>query len=94
MEGVLVIGGGASGIFCAIQLAKYGKKVTLLEKSERVGKKLLSTGNGKCNFTNINITVKDYNTPIIKDILEEFTPKRIIDEFASLGLLRKVDSEG
>ncbi|MCI8420686.1 MAG: aminoacetone oxidase family FAD-binding enzyme [Clostridia bacterium] len=91
---ILIIGGGASGLMCAIGLAKKGKRVVVLEKNERVGKKLLATGNGKCNLTNINTTYKDYNTTFIKDILEEFTPQRIIDEFAQLGLLTKVDSEG
>lgn len=91
---VLIIGGGASGLLCAIQLAKNGKKVTVLEKNERVGKKLLATGNGKCNLTNTNITYKDYNTYLIKDILDEFTPTKIMDEFAKLGLLTKADLEG
>ena len=91
---ILIIGGGASGLLCALKLAKNGKRVRVLEKNERVGKKLLSTGNGKCNLTNINITYKDYNTSLIKDILQEFTPQRVIDEFAQIGLLTKTDSEG
>lgn len=91
---ILIIGGGASGLLCALELAKNGKSATVLEKNERVGKKLLATGNGKCNLTNINLTYKDYNTSLIKDILQEFTPQRIIDKFASFGLLTKIDSEG
>lgn len=93
-ESILIIGGGASGLMCALQLAKRGKTVTVLEKNSRVGKKLLATGNGKCNLTNLNLTAGDYNTELVKDILQEFTPQRIIDEFAIMGLLTKADSEG
>ena len=94
MADILIIGGGASGLFCALQLAKKGKKVTVLEKNERVGKKLLATGNGKCNLSNINLTYQDYNTRSVKDIINEFSPKIIIDEFAKLGLLTRIDQEG
>ncbi|MDE5756339.1 MAG: aminoacetone oxidase family FAD-binding enzyme [Clostridia bacterium] len=93
-DGILIIGGGASGLMCALQLAKSGKSVTVLEKNERVGKKLLATGNGKCNLTNVNIALGDYNTHLVKDILREFSPQRVIEEFAQLGLLTKSDSEG
>ena len=47
-----VVGGGASGIMAAITAADYGAEVTILEKNDRIGKKILATGNGKCNFTN------------------------------------------
>ncbi|MFR5713806.1 MAG: FAD-dependent oxidoreductase [Clostridium sp.] len=49
---VIVIGGGASGMTAAIFAARQGAAVTLLEHMDRVGKKILSTGNGKCNLTN------------------------------------------
>ncbi len=94
MNDILIIGGGASGLMCAYLLAKGGKAVTVLEKNDRVGKKLLATGNGKCNLTNVNLTLDDYNTALIKDILDEFTPNKVIDEFASMGLMTKVDGEG
>ncbi|MDE6362314.1 MAG: FAD-dependent oxidoreductase, partial [Clostridia bacterium] len=94
MDNILIIGGGASGLMCALQLAMSGKSVTVLEKNERVGKKLLATGNGKCNLTNINLSIKDYNTPDIKYILDEYSPQRIVEEFATIGLLTKTDSEG
>ena len=93
-ENILIIGGGASGLMCALQLAKRGKSVTVLEKNGRVGKKLLATGNGKCNLTNLHVAVDDYNTPLVKDILGEFTPDKVIDEFAKMGLLTKADAEG
>ena len=54
MRRVLVIGGGASGLTAAIAAAEQGAKVTLLEKNRQVGKKILVTGNGRCNLTNEN----------------------------------------
>ncbi len=66
MDDILIIGGGASGLMCAYLLAKGGKAVTVLEKNDRVGKKLLATGSGKCNLTNVNLTLDDYNTALIK----------------------------
>ena len=91
---VIIIGGGASGLMCAYLYAKKGVAVTVLEKADRVGKKLLATGNGKCNLSNINVSVDDYNDVRVKDVLLRYTPQRIIEEFASMGLLTKVDSEG
>ena len=49
---VLILGGGASGLIAACALARKGRRVVLLEKQARVGRKLLSTGNGRCNLTN------------------------------------------
>ena len=49
---IVIVGGGASGLFTAIILAKNGQKVTIIEKNKSLGKKLTATGNGRCNFTN------------------------------------------
>ena len=54
MRTVAVIGGGASGMMAAITAAEAGAHVILLEHKDRIGKKILSTGNGRCNFTNIH----------------------------------------
>ena len=53
---VIVIGGGASGLMAALTAARNGHAVTLLERQSRVGRKLLSTGNGRCNLDNEGIT--------------------------------------
>ena len=58
---VIVIGGGASGLMAAITAAKGGHSVTLLERQARVGRKLLSTGNGRCNLTNLNMGLPYYH---------------------------------
>ena len=62
MKQVLIIGGGASGLMAAITAARNGAKVTLLEKNRQTGKKLLVTGNGRCNFTNRNQELSNYRT--------------------------------
>lgn len=56
-----VIGGGASGIMAAITAAREGAEVTVLERMNRVGKKILATGNGRCNLTNMGINVSRYH---------------------------------
>ena len=57
---IIIIGGGASGIFAAINLKKHNNKVRILEKNSRIGKKLLVTGNGRCNYSNINLSENNF----------------------------------
>ena len=58
---VIVIGGGASGLMAALTAARNGHAVTLLERQSRVGRKLLSTGNGRCNLTNLHVAPVHYH---------------------------------
>ncbi len=60
MGRVAVIGGGASGMMAAVTAARLGAKVTVYEKNDRVGKKILVTGNGKCNFSNRDFSERHY----------------------------------
>tara|TARA_A100001011_G_C14267915_1_gene825577 strand:- start:653 stop:1828 length:1176 start_codon:yes stop_codon:yes gene_type:complete len=57
---VLVIGGGAAGLLCAIEAGKRGKKVCLIEHTSKIGEKIRISGGGKCNFTNLNIGYKNF----------------------------------
>lgn len=91
---VAVIGGGASGIMAAIFAARGGKKVAVLEKNPRVGKKILATGNGRCNFTNYNAKAEDYNWDFVRCALEKFSPCDTIAFFRELGLLSRIEAEG
>ena len=57
---VAVIGGGAAGLMCAIEAGKRGRRVLVIEHSDRVGKKILISGGGRCNFTNLNVTPEHF----------------------------------
>ncbi|RDU23071.1 BaiN/RdsA family NAD(P)/FAD-dependent oxidoreductase [Anaerosacchariphilus polymeriproducens] len=89
---VIVIGGGASGIVAAIAASRSGADVTILEHMKRIGKKILSTGNGKCNITNLNQDIKKYNgnnPEFILPVFEQFGVKETLDFFHAMGILIK-----
>ena len=86
---VIIIGGGASGMFLASELA--GRKVALLEANDRVGKKLLATGNGKCNLSNLDMNIIHYNHPsFVENYLDRFDVHDTIATFERMGLITKV----
>lgn len=98
MKEVVVIGGGAAGLFCALnikRLVEDSANVVILERLEKVGKKILATGNGRCNYTNKNLQIKKYNNPsFVKSIFEQFDYDKTISEFNRLGIIERIDSEG
>jgi len=74
---VLVIGGGAAGLLCAIEAGKRGRRVAVLEHADRIGKKILISGGGRCNFTNIHCQPQDFlsaNPHFTKSALARYTP--------------------
>lgn len=90
---VAVIGGGAAGMTAAILLGRRGADVVLFEKNERVGKKLLSTGNGRCNLGNTASPVGRYNSDFPLANLERYGLKAVTAFFGSLGVLTR-EEEG
>ena len=94
MNKVAVLGGGASGIMAALTASRYGAEVTLVEKNHRIGKKLLMTGNGRCNFTNINLKAEDYNSAFVSDALGVFSPDDTIAFFKEAGLVSAIEDAG
>ena len=88
---VIVVGGGASGLLCAVMLARKGVQVTVLEKNHRIGKKLSATGNGRCNFTNLHMNENCYygNSKFISHLLTEVSAKCVIAEFEKYGILHR-----
>jgi len=89
MQKVAIIGAGASGLVCAIELAKKNYSVTLFEKNNKLGKKLLATGNGRCNISNINISKQNYhsfNIDFIDYFLQNFSFKISQQFFQSIGI--------
>lgn len=86
----IIIGGGPAGMTAAIHAARKGKKVCILEHQNRVGKKILSTGNGKCNLTNMEMKPHCFNSSSNEDffsVIEKFGPNEIINFFNSMGML-------
>ena len=87
-----MIGGGASGLAAAIEAAKGGASVKILERQQRVGKKLLLTGNGKCNLSNTALTGDRYHGSVrYAHILRSFDAAQY---FREMGLLLRTDAEG
>ncbi|HRI02175.1 MAG TPA: NAD(P)/FAD-dependent oxidoreductase [Pyrinomonadaceae bacterium] len=74
----IVIGGGAAGLFCAITAGKRGKRVLVIEHNQEVGRKIIISGGGRCNFTNLNVTAENFisqNPHFCKSALAGFTPQ-------------------
>lgn len=96
MQDIIVIGGGASGMTAAIMAARTGAKVTILEQNDMLGKKILSTGNGRCNLTNLNLDCNSYrgDDPVfVKEVLAAFGVKEALDFFSTLGVYTKCRGE-
>ncbi|TEB05066.1 tricarballylate dehydrogenase [Pelotomaculum schinkii] len=94
---VAVIGGGAAGITAAIAARRKGAIVTILESNQRIGKKILATGNGRCNLTNITTSMANYhgsNPRFAFSVLSQFGVEQTLDFFARLGVAHKVKEEG
>lgn len=92
MRTVAVIGGGASGMMAAVTAASEGARVILLEHKDRIGKKILSTGNGRCNFTNIHQEPICYHSedPLFPwEVVERFNAQAVISFFFQLGVYSK-----
>ncbi len=89
----IIIGGGASGIAAAIMLARKGRKVLVLEAQDRALKKLLASGNGRCNLSNLAVCPERYNAPsFVAPALNAFGTDGVREFFLSVGIeLREED---
>lgn len=88
---VLVVGAGASGCMAAIAAADFGAKVLVLEHKEKIGKKILATGNGKCNYTNADMSLEHYhgNIEMVQRVFEQFSPADTVRFFKEIGIYPK-----
>lgn len=92
---VAVIGGGAGGLCAAIAAGRAGANVVILEQANRVGKKLLKTGNGRCNLSNTHVSPEHYNRPdFVAPALSAMPCGALLSFFGSLGLWTVTDEEG
>jgi len=87
---IAIIGAGASGLFSSILLSSKGFEVTIFEKNNKVGKKLLATGNGRCNITNQNISLSNFysnsNISLIKNQIQDFSYGYCKEIFNKMGI--------
>lgn len=95
---VAVIGGGASGVACAAAVKKQNKNigVTVYERMPRILKKILVTGNGRCNLTNVGSSEKYFrgDTEVLQYAFSKYPPKSNIEFFNSMGLLTRTEAQG
>ncbi len=98
MNTVVIIGGGASGIMAALTAAEDREnRVLLLERQQRIGRKLLATGNGRCNLTNTGASAEHYhgeNPDFVRPALSRFPPEETLAFFHALGLLTVTEYGG
>lgn len=100
--GLAVIGGGASGLFAAVQAATAASqndvpvRITVFEAEQRVGKKLLGTGNGRCNLSNLHLSELFYygDQALIQSVLSSFTGEQTLSYFFENGLYTRADYAG
>ena len=92
---IAIVGGGAAGLTAAITAARQGAHVILLEHKDRVGKKILATGNGRCNYTNAKMDPSCFyagdqrggvDSPLITSLLKRYPTEKILDFFTEIGI--------
>lgn len=79
---VIIIGAGASGLFCAFHAAKYGKKTLVIDHANKAGKKILMSGGGRCNFVNTNVSAHNFisqNPHFVRSALSRFSPYHFLE---------------
>lgn len=92
LKNIIIIGGGPAGMMAAITAAGDGRSVVVLEHMDKCGKKILATGNGRCNFTNTTINEKCYNSngDFAMKVINSFDNEELIRFFKGLGVFPKV----
>src|ERR1700681_2239667 len=85
----VILGAGAAGLLCAIEAGKRGRRVAVLERAARAGKKILSSGGGRCNFTILHCRPENFisaNQHFAKSALARYTPADFIDQVEKHGI--------
>src|SRR5690554_3588596 len=92
MYDAVIIGAGACGLMCGVQAAALGKKVLILEKNDKAGAKILISGGGRCNYTNLNSTSENFiseDQTFCTEVFNQWAVKDSIDFFESNGIIGK-----
>jgi predicted Rossmann fold flavoprotein len=88
-DDVIILGGGAAGLFCAFSAGQRGQRVRVLESANKPGKKILMSGGGRCNFTNLDVTPAHYlsaNPHFCKSALARYRPEHFIERVERHGI--------
>lgn len=94
---IAIIGGGAAGYSAAITAARQGRCVTVYERCDRTARKILATGNGRCNMSNINASEKNYhgnNPRFVRGVIQRFWVDETLNFFEEIGVLPKTEEKG
>ncbi len=94
---VAIVGAGASGLVAALSVARRGKRVVVFEKNSKIGKKLLATGNGRCNISNKSVEKSNFhsnNPGFVESVLGQFSTSACRDFFEELGIEFKEGQKG
>jgi len=97
MEIIGIVGAGPAGIMAALKASRAGKKVHLFESNNLIGMKLLVTGSGRCNITNLNAKPESYycsDSSLLQSLFEQFPPERLQKELLKLGILTYATDDG
>ena len=94
MNDVIIIGGGAAGLTAALSASKQGARVTVLEAAQRIGRKILASGNGRCNLANLGGMRYNGDKALAQAVMEALPPARVLAFFASLGLMTVEEAGG
>lgn len=88
---IVIVGAGASGLVAGIVAARHGKRVLILEQKDKIGKKILATGNGKCNYTNSNMEKSLFygDRSLVNNVLRQFSHEDCLSFFRELGIFPK-----
>ena len=92
--GSAVIGGGASGLMAAFRLAERGISALVLEAQDKTGRKLLATGNGRCNLSNAHVSPGSYANPFAAECIRKYGFGYVRDVFERIGIPYRIDPEG
>ncbi len=93
----IVIGGGAAGLFCAAEAGRRGRSVLVLEGAGEIGRKILVSGGGRCNFTNLSAGPENYlsrNPDFCRSALARFTPQDFLDRIERRGIAWREEGPG
>ena len=93
MKTIVIVGGGASGLIASICAKNDNTEVILLERNKECGKKLLATGNGRCNYWNSNQDLSHYNSDnkeLLESVITSDNQKEIMEFFYKIGIIRKI----